>query len=105
MRAGQMRHKVTVQASTPTRNDVGAEVESWSDEFTVWASVEPLKGRKFMEGAAQTQTVSHRVMVRYRDGFTPEKRLKFGMRFFTIVSVIHVEERQQMMQLMCQELV
>lgn len=110
MRAGRLRHRITLQFNSPSRGAAGEVVDSWSDQFTVWASIEPLKGEEFLEGQAQSQKVTYRVEARYRSGFTPEKRLKFTdrestTRYLWIESVIEPYIRGTDLKLMCREMV
>ena len=103
MRAGQLRQRVTVQEKSVTRDDYGAEVITWTDLATVWAAVQPLTGREWIEGRQETAGVTTRIRMRYRSGITPEMRVSFGDIEFNILSVIHVKERE--LHLMCREIV
>lgn len=42
IQAGKLRHRITIQRETVTRDEYGSEVKTWDDLATVWASVEPL---------------------------------------------------------------
>jgi len=110
MRAGRMRHRVTVQNNAKTQDAAGAKVDNWTDQFTVWASIEPLKGEEYLAGRAQAQKVTHRVEMRYRSGVTAEKRLKFVdresvTRYLEIEDVIEPFIRGTDLKLMCREMV
>lgn len=106
VRAGDLRHRVTIQEDQgATQDGFGQEVEDWQDVATVWAAVEPLSGREFLE-AQQTQAeVSTRIRIRYRSDvtFTPEMRATWGGHTYDIVSVIEVEARRRELHLMCRE--
>lgn len=105
MQAGQLRHRVTIQQNTPSRDTYGEEIESWSALATVWAAVEPLAGteRYAADGAQTLATVDTRIRIRYWSGITPGMRVLFGARTFDIQAVIHLEERQQELHLLCEE--
>lgn len=105
MRAGQLRQRVTIQEKDVTRDTHGAEEITWTDLATVWAAVEPLTGREWIEGRQETAGVSTRIRIRYRSGITPEMRVSFGDITFNILSVIHVQERERELHLMCREIV
>lgn len=87
------------------QDDYGEEEITWTDWATVWAAVEPLRGREFMEAKQVQAEVTHRMRMRYRDGISPEKRVSFDGRTFDILAVIHVAEREREVQLMCREIV
>ena len=105
MEAGRLRHRVTIQEKVVTRDTFGEEVITWTDVATVWGSVEPMRGREFMEGRQVEAEVSTRIRIRYfPDGVEPEDRVSYDGRVFDILAVIEVEERHREMQLMCREI-
>ena len=105
MRAGRLRQRVTLQSKVAVQNDSGEEVITWTDVATVWASVEPLRGREFVEARRAGAEETTRIVMRYRDGVTPEMRVTWGDHDYDILSVVHVDTRQREIQLMCRELV
>lgn len=105
MQSGWLRHRITIQSKSVSQDSYGEPDETWSTYVNAWASVEPLRGREFMDGMAQGQEVTHRIRMRQRDGVTPEMRVSFDSRVFQIESVINVLEKDREMILMCQELV
>jgi SPP1 family predicted phage head-tail adaptor len=46
LRIGKLRHRVTIQQNTPTRNAHGEMVDTWADVTTVWGEVKQLDGRE-----------------------------------------------------------
>ena len=111
MKIGELRHRVTIQEKTLTIDPYGGEVVSWVDVATVWAAVEPLSGREFLEGRRQENEINHRIRIRYREGITPSMRVVWGSttsggsRIFGIESVIERESRRREIWLMCREIV
>ena len=104
MRAGPLRQRVTIQDKSVSQNTYGEEVITWVDEAIVWAAVEPLRGREFLEGKQITAEVSTRIRIRHRSGIVPEMRVVFGSVIYDIHSIIHIEERKREIHLMCQEI-
>lgn len=107
MPAGRLRHRITIQEYRVIgRNSIGGEVKDWVDIATVWAGVEPIKGREYFAADKVRADITHRVPMRYRPGVVPTTmRVKFGARLFNITSVIDVEERHVDLELMCTEVV
>lgn len=103
MRAGELRHRVTLQQPAETRNEYGEAERTWSHVATVWAAVEPLSGREYFDSQQRQAAVSTRITLRYQPGITPHMRVLFGARVYEIDSVIDIEERHREMQLMCAE--
>ena len=75
MRAGKLRHRVTIQKNTPSQNDLGEAIASWSTVATVWAAVEPLQGREFFEARQEQADVTTRIRIRWRDDVSVENRV------------------------------
>ena len=75
MRAGALRHRVTLKTKSVSRDTFGEEDVTWTTTATVWGSVEPLRGREYMEAKQGQADVSHRVIVRYRASVVPTMRL------------------------------
>ncbi len=103
MRAGELRHRVTIQQKSVVRGTYGEEDVAWTDVATVWGSVEPLQGREFIE-AKQTQAeITTRIRIRYRSGISPEMRAVWDGHIYDIEAVIDVGGRKRELQLMCTE--
>lgn len=104
MRAGKLRHRVTIERFAPSRDDAGSEVPVWESYATVWGSVEPLEGR---EGSATTQILADLdtvVTIRWSpqvDSVTPKWRVRHGGVTYDIVSVAHQKLGQREVVLAC----
>ncbi len=104
MRAGELRHRVTIQKEQgTTRNSKGELVPNWVDIVTVWAAVEPLKGREYFDAEQVQAEVTTRIRMRYHAGVTPEMRIIYGTKEFDILSAINIEEKDRELHLMCKE--
>lgn len=105
MNPGDLRHRITIQQLIETRNELGEVVQSWQDFATVWAAIEPLRGREYFDSQQINAEVTTRIRIRYRPGIKPKMRAVYGTRIFDIQSVIDIEERHQEIHLMCKEVV
>jgi SPP1 family predicted phage head-tail adaptor len=90
-----MKHRVTVQENSPTRNTYGELVDSWGDVETVYAAVEPLDGAKFLGAGRMVPVKGARFRMRYRSDlgtadteFLSKYRLSYGSRFWAIKGVV-----------------
>jgi len=52
MKIGKLRHRITIQEKVTVPDGYGGVTSTWKDVATVWSSVEPLKGRETVRGAA-----------------------------------------------------
>ena len=100
----KLRHKITIQKSISTIDSFGSEVNAWSDVCTVWASIEPIKGREFFAAQKENAETTVRICIRYRTGISADMQILYGNKVFEINAIIDVEERHIELQLMCKEL-
>mgnify|MGYP002509545635 FL=1 len=70
---------------------------------TVWASVEPTRGREYQEAQRIRPELTYKITTRYHRGITPDMFIRFKDRYFNIVSVINVKEKNEMLEIICTE--
>ena len=105
MRAGKLRHRVTIQRAVEAQNEFGEAVTTWVNVGQVWASVEPLRGREYFQADGTQAEVSTVIRMRYRDGIVAKMRLVHGDDSYDIESVIDVGGRGRELELMCRLLI
>lgn len=100
MRAGLLRHRINIEANTPTRDSFGASTASWAAIHTsLPATISPVRGKEGERGGAIASEVTHKITIRYASGISPDDRVVFGSRYFDIKSVIDVYERNRMIEM------
>lgn len=108
MRAGRLRHRVTIQHRTLGQDDAGALVETWATTAVVWADVRTVGGgERLQPGIEQTvATMQHQVTIRrHPTTILPSQRVIWQGRTLEITSVQEPDNRQRLVLLMCQEIV
>lgn len=119
MRAGRLRKRIVIQHFATTDDAWGGTVEKWLpvtdqddpdfdaialEEATVWAGIEPLRGREFWEAQQANSQVSGKVILRYREGISSNDRiLTPDGRQLEIVSIIHPDERGAHLEILFKE--
>lgn len=103
MRIGLLRQRVTIEQPVYTNNTIGEPVTTWSTFATVWAAIEPNTGQAYYLAKQTESTASGRIRMRYRDGIKPTMRVKYGERYFTIISVIQPKENSKELHLIYSE--
>ena len=101
--AGELKHRVSIQSESTAVDSYGEPTGSWSTDSTVWASVKPRSANEQETGDGQTGVVTISVIMRYTSDASPKKRLLFGSHVLGIISVINVDERNEHLELICQE--
>ena len=105
MQSGSLRHRVTIQALVNTPDAAGGNIETWVNVATVWAKVEPIRGREFWAAQQANTSLDTVVTIRYLESITPLNRVKFGQRIFKIHTAINPLEGRRELQLMCEEVI
>lgn len=93
MRAGKLRHKVTIQQRANTTDAFGGMVTTWSDVATVWASVEPMTARELASASATYPEVTTKITMRYMSGVTAANRIIFEGKHYNLVPGIDKDMR------------
>lgn len=87
--AGGLRHRVTIQERLNTQDpQTGENTYSWEDVATVWAKVEPLSAREFIQSQATQSQVVARITVRYREGLNAEMRMLHNGTAYNIAGIL-----------------
>jgi len=94
MTPGRLDRQVTLQARNLSAEANGEAVESWTDLTTVWACVQPMRGRMLL-AAQQTQAqADFTVTIRWLAGVVPgEVRILYGDVVHEILSAAEVGRR------------
>lgn len=70
---------------------------------TVWASVEPMRGREYQEAQRIRQELTYKITTRYYPWITQDMYILFKKRCFEIISIINPREKNEMLLLICVE--
>jgi SPP1 family predicted phage head-tail adaptor len=106
MRAGKLRHRLTIQEYSKADDSFGEPIKTWaniSSVPTVWGSIEPISGNEFFTARQIASETTHRITIRYKEGLDNKMRFKFGSRYFYILSVLDKDEKGVEMEIMCRE--
>lgn len=103
MRAGRLRHRVTIETPGGSASAFGEVAQSWSTVATVWAAVEPTSSRERVENEQTKAFTTHRIHMRYRSDVTTAERVVFNSRTLNITSVVNPDERDATLELLCTE--
>jgi SPP1 family predicted phage head-tail adaptor len=103
MRAGPLRHRVVIQRPLATRTSYGEEQIAWITAAEMWAQIEPITGREFLQANIANPEQILRVTLRYSPAlvdWTPKWRILFRDLIFDIQSVRDVGLMKRMMEVM-----
>lgn len=102
MRAGSLRHLVTIQTPVETQNSFGEPEVRWQDLHTnIWANIMPISGREYFAAKQTVAEVSARIVMRYVEGITAKMKIVHGANEYLIEEIINENERNRMLTMMC----
>lgn len=103
MRAGNLRHVITIQEKTLTSDGMGGNTEAWATFAIVRAAIWPVSAKERVSNQQLEHEITHKIRVRYFSGVTAAMRVVFDSRTFEILSIVNWEERNITLDLICEE--
>lgn len=103
MRAGRLRHRIHIQRATITANDYGEPAQAWATIATVWAGVEPLRGREYFAASQVQGAAEVRIIIRYGPqvaSLNIADRVLHGSTVYDINSVQNIDSRNKELHIM-----
>ena len=102
----KLRHRVTFQRpAQTTRNNMGENVPVYVSFASVWAAVEPLRGREYHEAQKIRAETTYKVTIRYLPDVTADMRIVHRDKTLEIQSVLNIDERNVELQIIASEVV
>lgn len=99
----RLNKRVAIQKPKGESGAYNEPLDTWEDVVTMWAAIEPLRGREYFAAMSEHAEVTTRIRIRYRDGIDRTMRVKYGNTVFEILHIIHPEFAKRELQLMCKE--
>jgi SPP1 family predicted phage head-tail adaptor len=85
--AGALNVRLVLEAPSATPDGAGGEEIEWQAVASLWAELTPLSGGETLAFDRSDPSVRWRVRFRYRNGVTPDMRLRLGERVMEIRAV------------------
>lgn len=106
MRAGPLRHRLTVERRSTTKDSVGGMVDTWTTLLTCRCEFQPVSGREFIGGGAMQSEAQARFIIRYDSStaaITSADRILYNGGYYNIIHTANSGGRNQMLELVCSE--
>ena len=100
---GLLNKRITLQYQTKVSDSMGGWVLSWVDHATVWAAIWDATSHEINAAGQTSLVITHRIRIRYRSTFKASWRIKFGTRYFAIVSILNPNEKCEWLDILCKE--
>ena len=103
MDIGRTNKRITFCKYEEKENTLSQIEQVLTEVKTVWASVEPTRGREYQEAQRVRPELTYKITTRYHKEVTPDMFIRFKDRYFDIVSIINVREQNAMLEIICTE--
>jgi SPP1 family predicted phage head-tail adaptor len=87
MKAGLLRHRVTLQSRVDAVDEIGQPSTSWLTTATVWADIRYLSGLSALKAGADVSVGKCTIRMRYR-AINAGQRIVYGNEVFDIQQVL-----------------
>ena len=84
---GQLNRRLVLEALVETADGAGGVSRGYETVTTLWASLAPRAASDNVAADALGASISHRIVVRWREDITLRHRLREGARTFLIVAI------------------
>ncbi len=98
MQAGKLNNRVAIDRPDVSQNETGEEIIAWHHVGTVWAAIEPLRGREALQVNANLSEMDTRIRVRWTPGLdqmTTKWRMRRPNVIYDLKSIAHVNLDQR----------
>ena len=107
MNPGKLGNKIIIQKiQTETVNAVNELEPVYDDWLTLWANVQPLQGKEYIEAKKLYPETYYKIDIRYSEtnkGIDTTNRVLFKGKVLNIESVLNIDEANKAIQLRCYE--
>lgn len=109
MRAGELRHRLIIEAASEASDGMGGVTTTWATFKTVWGAIWPIKGAEFTSMMQTASEITTKIRIRYLAGLTAKHRIKWivgsSTTYYDIEEMIDADKRNIFYDLMCKETV
>lgn len=102
LQAARLTRLVSLQRRAAGQGPRGQALEQWDTvEASIWAGVEPLRGRDYFAAGQMQSPADVLVIMHWRAGVEPGMRIVDGDDVYEIVTPVDVGGRRITLELMC----
>lgn len=96
-------HRILLESPSETPDGFGGSMTTWALVAEVWGELRALFGNEVFDDDRKSATSTHLVVIRWREGLTPDHRFRFGGRTFQIRSILDRGGRKRFLECRCEE--
>lgn len=103
MRAGKLRHQITLLNKLASKGAAGGERITWSAHETLMAQVTPLRSKELLAVKQGQIEADIRVNMRFHPDVTEVMRVEWQGKHYDITSMANAGGRDREIELLCSE--
>ncbi len=96
---GHLRHRITFEQPTITKDAAGGVVRGWAAHVTVWAEVRQLTTREYYAAMQANSEAQGMISLRNRGDLSAKMRVKWGSKILHIVGPMTTDTKGVYMQI------
>ena len=101
---GVMRQRLSLDAAVESTDESGALQTTWSSLGDIWGQIVPASSGDRFLADRQEETITHRILIRWRSEVQSGVRFRLGDRTFAVRSAFDPDERQRVLICRCEEI-
>jgi SPP1 family predicted phage head-tail adaptor len=101
---GVMRQRLSLDAALESTDESGALQTAWSALGDLWGRIIPARSGDRFVADRQEETITHRILIRWRSDVQSGMRFRLAGRSFLVRSAFDPDERQRVLICRCQEI-
>lgn len=99
MKAGDLKHQITIERPKTITDAKGNRRATWVPVLTCWASMADVSGRDFYVAQAHQSQDIVTFGIRWRDSVDKECRIRHGAHVYQIEQINHLGYKQDFMHI------
>jgi SPP1 family predicted phage head-tail adaptor len=104
MRIGDLTKIIDIQAPTRVPDNMGGSTDTYVTVMSsVFAAIWPTSASETIENLQLGLNATHKIRIRYKPTIKSNWRIKFGDRYYNIVSIINPNMKNEILDLVCKE--
>lgn len=103
MEIGKLDKRITFCKYGEYENELFQTEQGLEVIKTVWARIEPTRGREYQEAQRIRPELTYKIITRYHRNITQDMVIQYREKYFQIISVINVSEKNKELEIICIE--
>ena len=100
---GHLRHRLLIEIPHDEPDGAGGLIRTYNASSYVWGAIIPMSGQAEFIIDRRNMTITHKIMLRWRDDLTQNIRLRLQNRCFLIQALWDQDERRRFLICLCEE--